>query len=67
MQPCLHAVVDAVVHEVGVANSVYGGNNDLLHFGVFVPQADIFDAIIPVNPFAFSFKLYKRLQCDLLI
>lgn len=57
-----HSIADAKIHEVGVANCVYGGNNDLLNFGVFVPKVDILDGIIPVNPAAFSFKLNKRLE-----
>lgn len=62
-----HSVADAEIHEVGIANCIYGRNNDLLNFGVFVPQVDILDGIIPMNPAAFSFKLSKRLQYDLLI
>ena len=62
-----HSIVDAEIHEVGVADCVYGGNNDLLNFGVFVPQTDILDGIIPVKPAAFSCKLCKTLQYDLLI
>lgn len=57
----LHPISDAEVQEVGVANCVYGRNNNLLCFGFFVPQADILNGIIPVNPPAFSFKLYNRL------
>lgn len=48
---------DAVVQQVSVANRVNGGNNDVLHFGVFVSQEDVTDGVIPVNPASFSFKL----------
>lgn len=48
------------IHEVVVADCVYGGNNDVLYFGVFVPQYYFLDGFIPVNPAASSFKLWKR-------
>lgn len=51
---------DAEVHQVCVANGVYSRNDDVLYFGVFVPQVDIPDGVIPVNPFASSFKLHKK-------
>lgn len=54
------------IHEEVVANCVYGGYNDVLNFGVFVPQYNRLDGIIPMNPAAFSFKLWKRQQKDLL-
>lgn len=60
-------MADAEVHEVVITHCVYGGNNDLLNFGIFVPQVDILDGIIPMNPASFSFKLCKRLQYDLQI
>lgn len=57
-----HSVGDAQVQEVGVTNGIDGGNNDLLHFGVLVSQVDILDEIVPLNPAAFSIKLFKRLE-----
>lgn len=48
------------IHEVVVADCVYGGNNDVLNFGVFVPQFYILNGFIPVNPAASCLKLWKR-------
>lgn len=48
------------IHEIVVADCVYGGNNNVLNFGVFVPQYYFLDGFIPVNPAASSFKLWKR-------
>lgn len=59
----LHFVVDTVIHEVAVAHRVYGGDNNILYFGVFVPQVDPFDGIVPVNPTTFSFNLNKTPRC----
>ena len=53
----LHSIGDAVVHKVGVSSCVDGGNNDVLHFGLFVPQLDVPDGVVPMNPAAFSFEL----------
>lgn len=39
----LHSIFDAEVHEVGVSDRVYGGDDDILHFGVLVPQIDVLD------------------------
>lgn len=61
-----HSIVDVNIHEEVVADCVYGGYNDVLNFGVFVPQHDRLDGLIPLNPAAFSFKLGKRQQQDLL-
>lgn len=55
-----HFIVDTEVHEVGITNGVYGGNHDVLNFGVFVPQADPLDGIIPMNPATFPFNLSER-------
>ena len=56
----LHSIIDAEIHEVGVAHSVQGGNDDVLHFSVLVPEVDVLDGIVPVDPPAFSFKLHKN-------
>lgn len=59
----LHFIVDTKIHEVAVAHRVYGGDNDVLDFGVFVAQVDPFDGIVPVNPATLSFNLSKAPQC----
>lgn len=59
----LHFIVDTKIHEVAIANRVYGGDNDVLDFGVFIPQADPLDGIIPVNPAPLSFNLNKAAEC----
>lgn len=61
-----HFIVDTEVHEVGIANSVYSGNHDVLNFGVFVPQVDPLDGIVPMNPASFPFNLSERFRFDLL-
>lgn len=59
----LHFIADTKIHEVAIANCVYGGDNDVLDFGVFIPQADPLDGIIPVNPATLSFNLSKAAEC----
>ena len=59
-RPYLHSIIDAEVHEVGVAHSVQGGDDDVLHFRLLVPEADVLDGIVPVDPPASSFKLHKN-------
>lgn len=58
----LHFIVDAKIHEVAIANRVYCGDNDVLDFGVFVPQVDPLDGIVPVNPATLPFNLSKAAQ-----
>lgn len=62
-QKYLHFIVDTKIHEVAIANGVYGGDHYVLDFGVFVSQVDPFDGIIPVNPATLSFNLSKAPQC----
>lgn len=56
---------DAEVHYVSVASGVYGGNNDLLYLCVFISKVNVFNNLVPVYPFASSFKLRKSLHHNL--
>jgi len=53
----LHPKLNAEVHQISVSYSVNCGDNNILYFGVLVPQWYISDRLIPVYPMSFSFEL----------